>query len=54
MPVSSAVSPPSIPAGRRRVIRFSIDFAINHVIDRSQFLHSIVDGDASKAYLKTT
>ena len=25
---------------------------INRVIDRSQYLHSIVDGDSSKAYLK--
>jgi hypothetical protein len=26
---------------------------INHVIDRSQYLHSIVDSDSSKSYLKT-
>jgi hypothetical protein len=26
---------------------------INHVIERSQYLHGIADGDASKAYLKT-
>jgi hypothetical protein len=26
---------------------------INHVIDRSQYLHSIADDDASKSYLKT-
>jgi Protein of unknown function (DUF2721) len=25
---------------------------ISHVIDRSQYLHSIADGDASKSYLK--
>ena len=26
---------------------------INHVIERSQYLHDIADGDASKVYLKT-
>ena len=26
---------------------------INHVIERSQYLHGIADGDASKAYLKS-
>jgi hypothetical protein len=26
---------------------------MNHVIDRSQYLHGIADGDASKSYLKT-